>query len=1247
MDKLNIYSLNVNGLGDKHKRETVLLHIKHKLQGIIMLQETHSCVEVEQTWSELTGAKCYFSHGKTDSRGVAMLVLDENVKVKDVLYDDDGRYIMMNVEHNEKQYLLLNVYAPTKDKPALQLAFFETLTTLLEDHVDKQIVAGGDFNVCLQPEIDKKGGVLESNSEVIMHLQSLLEFYDLVDIWRIRNPVRKKFSWRGRTKVGIVQSRIDYFFVSSSLANVVASTDITHGICSDHSLLDLTLGSITVNRGRGLWKFNNSLLKHADFVNSIKTYIADLKSAHYDITDKGLLWDLVKCKLRGFIMSFSIRKRKMEKQHETDILYKIEGLEARLADGILIDDDFENLQVLKQEYDLLQNERAEGMMLRAKAKWVEHGERNSKYFFQLEKRNHNVKHIQSLITDRGLVTEPKEILSEERAFYSNLYCNSDTMTETLNHSIFLDENPVRKVSEGVAGDCDLPITLDECEKALSKMANNKSPGSDGFTVEFYKHFWNEIKELVHASLMYAFNSGKLSIEQKRGVITLVPKKDKDVRLLKNWRPISLLNTDYKIITKVLASRLQNALKEIISPDQTGYIKGRNIGENIRLIDDVIQYSMCTNMKGYLVLLDFEKAFDSVNISFLKKALEIYAFGPYFRKWIEVLYTEVTSCVTNNGHFSNFFPVTKGIRQGCPISSMLFILVAELLSSYLKHCPDIRGLNIGDDIILITQLADDTTLFLKDEKSIANLLCVMDRFFEDSGLRLNKQKCEIFLLGNCGQSNNAPTHICGMRVIKGGFKALGIYFNRDRQEMVEKNFDQRLDKCQIALNIWSLHNLTLKGKITILKSIIIPNLLYPCNNLYVPDDFIKQVNEKLFKFLWSNKPPKIKQETIVADYAQGGMKMPHFPTMVKASKAMWVKRMLDTESAVWKSLAFKLCNVTKFDLNCKNDVKFIKTSSPFYRQVLDAWFTFYSTEPLSAEEIKTEIIWNNKAILIGNQPVLYMKWHEKGITFIQDLLSENGNLLSHNELMQRYDIKCHILKYLSLVKAIPKIWLKQLHSVGQAAKNKTQTRYVFMNMTSKKVYWKLMEKIVKQATAIEQWISLFPFLHDNDFKEIFCIPNTIRESKIQSFQYKLLHRIFPCNHKLYKWGIAVSPMCSFCNQIDTLEHHFFYCYNSRSFWNSLEMWFEQSCGVFIPLTITDIMFGIPYKKSQDNTLYVMNFVVMYGKWFIHKCKQDCKSIIFRSFLCYLKYVLSIERQVSINNNTITEFNNRWFNFLLNI
>ena len=156
-------------------------------------------------------------------------------------------------------------------------------------------------------------------------------------------------------------------------------------------------------------------------------------------------------------------------------------------------------------------------------------------------------------------------------------------------------------------------------------------------------------------------TGQLSPSQNKGVITLIPPK-------KSWRPLSLLNTDYKILAKILANRLKPALSDIIKPEQFGYMKNRFCSEYTRLKADVIDHCKLT-MKLYTVLLaDFEKAFDTINSLFLNKALQHFGFGKNFCSWINILYKDIKSCVTNNGHQSTFFKLFRGIQQGCPISA---------------------------------------------------------------------------------------------------------------------------------------------------------------------------------------------------------------------------------------------------------------------------------------------------------------------------------------------------------------------------------------------------------------------------------------------------------------------------------------------------------------------------------------------------------------------------------------------------
>jgi len=208
--------------------------------------------------------------------------------------------------------------------------------------------------------------------------------------------------------------------------------------------------------------------------------------------------------------------------------------------------------------------------------------------------------------------------------------NLDEETET----IFL-QCPIKKLDNVDKNKCEGLLTEYKCKLALSEMNNNKSPGSDGITVEFYKHFWDIIKKYYINSINFSCLTGELNTLQKQGLIFLIPKPNKDLENLNNWRPISLLNVDYKIATKAIANRLKSVLPSIIDNEQSGFLKDRYIGENVKLILEVIDYLNTYNKPGLLFFADFEKAFDSISHKFMLNSLQTLNFGPDIIQWTKV------------------------------------------------------------------------------------------------------------------------------------------------------------------------------------------------------------------------------------------------------------------------------------------------------------------------------------------------------------------------------------------------------------------------------------------------------------------------------------------------------------------------------------------------------------------------------------------------------------------------------------
>ena len=203
------------------------------------------------------------------------------------------------------------------------------------------------------------------------------------------------------------------------------------------------------------------------------------------------------------------------------------------------------------------------------------------------------------------------------------------------------------------------------------------------------------------------------------------RKTKTGLFLDNWRSISLLNTDVKILSKILAFRIKKILPNVIHHNQSAYVEGRYIGETIRKIYDIMEFTKNEGISGILAFLDFEKAFDSIEWNFISRCLEVFGFGADFRKWVSILYTDVSSCVSNNGLHSDFFNLERGVRQGDPLSPYIFITAVELLAIAIRTNDNIRGINLGDCEIKLLQYADDTTGILKDDASLKALLDVIE------------------------------------------------------------------------------------------------------------------------------------------------------------------------------------------------------------------------------------------------------------------------------------------------------------------------------------------------------------------------------------------------------------------------------------------------------------------------------------------------------------------------------------------
>ena len=276
-----------------------------------------------------------------------------------------------------------------------------------------------------------------------------------------------------------------------------------------------------------------------------------------------------------------------------------------------------------------------------------------------------------------------------------------------------------------------------------------------------------------------------------------------------------MNCDYKIAAKAIANRLKRVLPRLIDHDQSGFLKGRFIGENIRLVDATIKYTATKNIPGLLLFPDFEKVFDTVEWSFIQKTFRHFNFGPTIINWIKLFYNDTESSILNNGWSSDFFKLGRGVRQGCPLSPYLFILCVEVLADVIRKNCDIKGITVNGSKVIISQYADGTTLILDgSRRSLTTSLKVLDLFSKISGLR---KKTEALWIGDNGGSEEKLCPEIELKWMRDKVKTLGVWLSTDPVLMMKANYDEKLTKLKASLGCWEMRRLSLLGKITVEKS----------------------------------------------------------------------------------------------------------------------------------------------------------------------------------------------------------------------------------------------------------------------------------------------------------------------------------------------------------------------------------------------------------------------------------------------
>ena len=430
-----------------------------------------------------------------------------------------------------------------------------------------------------------------------------------------------------------------------------------------------------------------------------------------------------------------------------------------------------------------------------------------------------------------------------------------------------------------------------------------------------------------ASWQYSLRTGELPPSHKLSFLRLIPKAGKDSRVIGNLRPITLSNTDHKLITKTYAKRLTKAVSNKISQEQTAYLPGRLINDKIRsMLMTLDLANLDEAVDGVIVSLDAWKAFDSVNHDFIRRTLK--AFGvDRFTTIFNVLYNGLKSDIILNGTTADGYRILRGVKQGDALSCILFIMCMEPLLRNIKGNPHIEGIEsrkLNLNVPKVYGYADDVNAIVKaTRRNVQEIFKEYEQFSEQSGLILNADKTELMQFRKIRQAErtfrvtyrNSDYDLTTSE----GLKINGILFFQDPRKREEKNLEKVIASITKHLMNWSRRHLTLMGKILILKTFAISQAVFLMQSLMLNEKSLIKINQLLFKFLWNKNfrsakaVDRIKRETMMTPVKYGGFGMANIVLINKSLNLRAIGRMSQSEHPMFKQIWSDLKNKGFFNL----------------------------------------------------------------------------------------------------------------------------------------------------------------------------------------------------------------------------------------------------------------------------------------------------------------------------------------------
>lgn len=1142
-------------------------------------------------------------------------------------------------QYEETQLLAVNIYAPNSDEPQF---FIETFQKL--EPFKNSLLMGGDFNLVMDISLDKQGGqpITHFNSQQVV--KNFLNEYQLVDIWRTKNEKVREFTWqRGNIKV-----RLDFFLLSACLAQLVNQTEISDSFeMSDHKIISLQMQLLFHKKGKGVWKLNTSLLRDKAYINAINQIIEDQMLTEF--RSHSHRWEVIKLMVRTESIRYSIFKNIQRNEKLLNVEEQLKNLNRPEYQPLSEAQKRLRTTLIEQREEIL-NYKVEGAILRSKIDWAHAGNKPSKYFFSLEKTKYSRRIITRLTNQQGQIqTTTPDLLQLMHQYYADLYQSRDEDFTPQEMDDFFRDLNTNQLSLAQKTDLDSPIQQQELNKAVVQMKDHKTPGPDGLPIEFYKTFWEKLRKPFEAMTHQVLEQG-FPVDMLRSITTLLGKKDRDPLWLDNWRPISLLNSDYKIIAKTFVNRLNKVLPDIIDLDQKGFVKGRYIGENLLELISLIELCDKQNIPAFFISCDCLKAFDSCSHAFYDRCLQQLGFGEMFRKYMRNMYTNMEASILNNGHLTPRIKISRGFRQGDPLSSINFIIMQQILIAKLKYNNQITGIHIANTNKFIGLFADDMWAILAGtQQNLSNFLQQLEAF-KISGLTLNYDKTQIMRVGSLRDSDaqfytQKPLNWIDPYALK-GIRVLGV--NVGTKTALESNYDDLLANLDKIIHVWQQRNLNIMGKIVLINSLMMSITVYKIlMTVFPPEEFSLKFKQKILRFLWDDKPPRIRYSKIILSKEDGGMNLIDLQTKNKALKASWVARIIKNDQSVFSELVYANLPIKQawiWECNITSQSLYKLFPSNLWIQIWASWADFSFTKPDGRDSVMLQVLWYNEEIYKNNQPWISNDLMLAGIIRLQDIVDENTDqLLNYPQACQRFNQRLNVMHYNALLQSIPRHWKQLLHIYIPLEPTLIDFIHKKPKMASF-LYHKARNKFIDHDGCREAWrFDLgIPVTIDEWNQVITNVHKISTQTELTLLQYRIIHRILTTNNLRHKWDSRVGPQCQFCdNSIETVIHLMCECVHVAPIWKFVQKWLRKLLrDVDLELDNRTILFNDI--TGPDKTF--ANTVLLVIKRYIYSSKcQNVKPTVNGIMPIIIKEQ-RVEKMIATRTNRMKQYLKKWNVFL---